>query len=67
MYSLFNSIKLDTEDTDDKFLLYNQFVVWRCKGSSIVPLSDYAHNPIFQELPTQSEYFTSAGQNFLPI
>ena len=33
-----------------------------CKGCSIAPLSDYANNPVFQQLPTQSEYFTSADK-----
>ena len=58
----FNSIKFDTDDSHDKFSLYNQFVVWYCKDSSIALLSDYANNPLFQELPTLSEYFTSADK-----
>ena len=61
-YSLFNSVKFDTNDAHEKFLLYNQFIAWYCKGSSLLPLSDYAHNPIYQELPTQSEYFTNADE-----
>ena len=64
-YSLFNSVKFNTDDAHDKFLLYNQIVAWHCKGSSIAPLSDCAHDPIFQELLTQSKYFTSAGEKFL--
>ena len=63
-YSSFNSVKFDTDDTHDEFLLSNQFVAWYCKGSSIARFSDYACNPIFQELPTQSQYFTSAHKNF---
>ena len=63
-YSSFNSIKFDTDDTRDKFLLSNQFVAWYCKGSSIAQFPDYACNPIFQELPTQSQYFTSAHKKF---
>ena len=61
-YSTFNSIKFDTGNSHDKFLLYNQFVAWYCKGSSIAPLSNHANNPVFPELPTISEYFTSADE-----
>ena len=43
-------------------MLYSRFVAWYCKGSSIAPLSDYAHNPTFQELPTMSQYFTNMGK-----
>ena len=50
-YSSFNEIKFDTEDEYNKFLLYNQFVVWNCDGCSIAPLSDYANNKVYQELP----------------
>ena len=59
-YNSFNSVKFDTDDAHDKYLCYSQFFAWYCKGSSIAPLSDCLHNPIFQELPTQSEYFGSA-------
>ena len=61
-YSLFNSIKFDASDAYNKFLLYPQFVAWYCKGSSIAPLSDYVHNPIFQELLTRSQYFPNLDQ-----
>ena len=60
--SSFNSIKFDASDAHNKFLLYSQFVVWYCKGSSIVPLSDYAHNPTFQGLPTMSQYLTNTDK-----
>ena len=30
--STFNSLKFDTDDSHNKFLLYNQFVVWYCKS-----------------------------------
>ena len=45
-------------------MLYTQFVAWYCKGSSIDPLSDYVHNPVYQELPTQKLYFTTADEKF---
>ena len=34
------------------------FVIWFCNGCSIAPLTNYANNPIFQRLPTESEYFS---------
>ena len=61
-YSTFNSVKFDTEDSQDQFLLYSQIAAWYCKGSNITPLPNYANTPVFQELPTQSEYFTTADE-----
>ena len=45
-YSTFNSVKLDTKNPHNKFLIYNQFAAWYCKGCSIARLSDYANNPV---------------------
>ena len=61
-YSSFNSVKFDRSNAHDKFLLYSQFVAQYCKISSIAPISDYAHNPTFQELPTISQYFTNTDE-----
>ena len=47
-YSEFNTIKFDLEDKEDRFTLYNAFVAWVTKGSSIVPESDYIYNKIRQ-------------------
>ena len=63
-YSSFNSLKFNTCDTHDKHLLYTQFVEWYCKGSGIAPFSDYVHNPVYQELLTQKQYFTTADEKF---
>ena len=61
-YSSFNTVKFDASDEQDKYQLYMQFIAWYCKGSSIVPLSDYAHNPTIQELPKMNEYFASGDE-----
>ena len=45
-YSEFNTIKFDLEDKKDRFTLYNVFVAWVTKGSSIIPESDYIYNEI---------------------
>ena len=43
-------------------MLYSQFVAWYYKGSSIAPLSDYAHNPVYQELLKLHDYFANADE-----
>lgn len=43
-------------------MLYKQFVVWCCNGCSITPLKDYANNRIYQNPPTESDYFSSADE-----
>ena len=55
-------MKFDTSDSHDKFLLHNQFVRWYCKDYDIAPPTDYVNSPVYQELSTQSEYFTSADE-----
>ena len=40
-----------------KLLLYKQFIVWNCNGSSVALLSDYMLNPAYQELVSEDEYF----------
>ena len=61
-YSSFNEIKFDSEDEHNKFLLYNQFVVWNCNGCSIAPLSDYANNKVYQELPRFKNLFDKTDE-----
>ena len=36
------------------------FYVWICKGSSIAPLADYAHNQTYQKAARQEKYFTDS-------
>ena len=57
IYSLTNEKKYDVNDLTQRHLLYKQFVAWSCDGSSVAPLSDYLNNPVFQELPSEDEYF----------
>ena len=61
-YSEFNTIKLDLTDEEDRYILYNAFVAWVTKGSSIVPESDYLYNEVRQELPTRNKYFTDSDE-----
>ena len=61
-YSEFNTIKFNLEDEEDRYVLYNAFVAWVTKGSSIVPESDYLYNEITQELPSRKNYFTDSDE-----
>ena len=57
-YSEFNTIKFDLTDEHDRYILYSAFTVWICKGSSIAPLTVYAHNITYQKAVRQEKYFT---------
>ena len=59
IYSLTNEKKYNTDNLTQRYLLYKQFVAWTCNGSSVVPLSKYMDNPIFQELPDGNTYFSA--------
>ena len=61
-YSEFNTIKFNLEDEEDRFVLYNAFVTWVKKGSSIAPESDFLYNEVRQELPTRKNYFTTSDE-----
>ena len=61
-YSEFNAMKFDLEDEEDRFTLYNAFVAWVTKGSSIVPESDYIYNEIRQELLNRNVYFKNSDE-----
>ena len=37
---------------------YEQFVDFVCNGCTIAPLTDYANNPTYQDLPTADKYFS---------
>ena len=43
-------------------MFHKQFAVWNQNGCSIAPLTGYANNLIYQELPTECEYFTNADE-----
>ena len=44
-------------------MFYMQFLVWCCYGCSIAPLTDYNKNLIFQELLSESDYFSMANKS----
>ena len=59
IYSLTNEKKYSTDNLTQRYLLYKQFVAWKCNGSSLAPLSEYMDNPIFQELPDENTYYSA--------
>ena len=61
IYSLTNEKKYSIDNLTQKYLLYKQFVVWHCNGSSVVPLVDYIDNPIYRELPSENEYYAKTS------
>ena len=62
-YSTSNGVKFDTGDKHEKYLLYHLFGPSVCNGCSIAPLTDYANNDVFKELPSQKEFFTNSDKN----
>ena len=61
-HSEFNTIKFDLTDEHHKYILYSAFTAWICKGSSIAPLIDYAHNKTYQKAARQEKYFTDSDE-----
>ena len=61
-YSLANKLKYDINVKSDKYLLYTQFVSRNCDGCSVAPLTCYANNEIYQELPIMDKYFTESDE-----
>ena len=61
-YSKFNTIKFDLTDEHDKYILYSVSTAWICKGLSIAPLTDYAHNKTYQKAVRQEKYFTDSDE-----
>ena len=64
-YSEFNTIKFDLTDEHDRHILYSAFTAWICEGSSIAPLTDYAHNKTYQKAVRQEKYFTYSDKKGL--
>ena len=48
-------------------MLYKDFVNWNCNGCSIDPLTNYIHNPVFQELPDKDKCFGNGSDERIYI
>ena len=53
------------DEDDDQYQLYLQFVAWYCKGSSMVPLRDYAKNKTYKELPNPKKHFSNSDEKII--
>ena len=62
MYSLTGGLVYDADNEDDKHWLYAMFVAYSCDGCSTAPLTEYANNEIYQELPKERNYFTNTDK-----
>lgn len=66
-YSITNTKKFDISNETQKHMLYKQFVACNCNDCSIVPLTDYIHNHVFQELPDENKYFGNGSDERIYI
>ena len=62
VYSLTNEQKYDIDNKTQKHLLLKQFVAWSCNGCTVAPLTNYINNPVYHELPSETEYFSSSDE-----
>ena len=61
-YSLTGKLSLDLEREDDKNMLYKMLIAHSCNGCSPAPLSQYKHNPIYQDI-TEEDKFTDSERD----
>ena len=61
-YSLIGGLIYDVDNEDDKHWLYSMFVGYSCDGYTAAPLTEYANNKIFQELPKVRNYLTNTDE-----
>ena len=61
-YSLAGGLVYDIDNKDNKHWLYAMFVAFTCDGCSTIPLTKYANNEIYQELPKEQNYFTNTDE-----
>ena len=52
-----NKLKCQTSNDLQKHLLWKQCLAWHTNGCSNAPITNFANNPIAQELKDESEYF----------
>lgn len=64
IYSISNELKSHISDATEKNMLYKQVELQRLLDSITDRLS---HHPMYQELPTESKYYTNAGERFILI
>ena len=62
-YSLTEGLEYNSDKKDDKHWLYAMFVAYQCgPSSSTAPLTEYANNEIYQELPKERNFFANKDE-----
>ena len=62
-YSLTDWLEYNIDKKDNKDWLYAMFVAYQCcPSSSTAPLTEYANNEIYQELPKERNFFTNKDE-----
>ena len=56
-YCLTGQLEYNVSNEDDKYWLYQMFVVYYCEGCNTAPLTQYKNNEIKQELTREKYYF----------
>ena len=59
-YNLTGRLIYDFGNEDDKYWLYSMFTAYSCIGCSVVPLTTYAKNKIYEELVNKEKYLTDS-------
>ena len=54
-----STMKVDTSNDTQKYVLWKQFEAWHCDGYSAAPISDYINNLVLQELLLKPDYFVT--------
>ena len=63
-YSILNELKFDLTDKDLKFVFHKQFVQYNNTDCRVAPVTDYAHNEIFQELQSKPNFFLYSTEEY---
>ena len=66
-YSLTGKIKYDFSDAEEKFQIYQMFVVYFTNGSRMTPLTQYKNNPVNQDINRFEDSYKSTSDEKIYI
>ena len=55
-YSLTGKVEFDIKNNDEKYLLYNMFVVYQCDGNTSATITQYKNNEVYQNVTSEYGY-----------
>ena len=65
-YNLTGGPEYNIGNEADKYWLYPMFVAYQCGPScSTTPLTEYANNELYQELPKERNFFTNTHEKLI--